>query len=427
LDTIYALATVRGKAGVAVLRISGPDALTATASFCALPSERHVALRRLRWRGDILDQALVIVFNGDRSFTGEPMVELHLHGSQAVVAAVLRALSDLGLRHAEAGEFTRRALENGKIDLTQVEGLADLIEAETEAQRRQSMRVLSGAIGAIADAVKARLLRAAALLAATLDFSEEDLPDSLMTDIVSNVQEALAVLQVELQGAKAAERVRDGFEVAIIGATNVGKSSLLNALAGRDAAIISAVAGTTRDVIEVRMDIMGLPVTLLDTAGLRETDDPVEAIGIARARDRAASADLRILLDDGTSTPHIELRPGDIRVFGKSDLRPDAVGHGNISAVTGVGLVELIDAIGVELSGRVAGAATVTRARHASAISRATLALQDSLIELQGRSPQLEIAADHLAVAMRSLDSLVGRVDVEDLLDQIFSSFCIGK
>lgn len=427
MDTIYALATARGKAGVAVLRISGPDALTATASLCSLPEERQVALRQLRWNGDTLDQALVIVFGGNRSFSGEPMAELHLHGSQAVIAAVQRALDELGLRPAEAGEFTRRALENGKIDLTQVEGLADLIDAETESQRRQSMRVLSGAIGAKADLVRAGLLRAAALIAASLDFAEEDLPGDLMSEIVARIQESIAVLDDEMRGAKAAERLRDGFEVAIIGAPNVGKSTLLNVLAGRDAAIVSEVAGTTRDIIEVRMDIMGLPVTLLDTAGLRDTDDLVESIGIARARERAGTADLRVLLVDRASTPDFELQPGDICVTAKSDLRTEAMGPRNISAKTGSGISDLLDAIGMELTGRVAGAATATRARHFRAMSRSSEALRDAVAELKQELPQLEIASDHLSVAIRAVDSLVGRVDVEDLLDQIFASFCIGK
>ena len=427
MDTIYALATARGKAGVAVLRISGPDALGAAASLCSIPEERQVALRQLRWNDDTLDQALVIVFGGNRSFTGEPMVELHLHGSQAVIAAVQRALGELGLRPAEAGEFTRRALENGKIDLTQVEGLADLIDAETEAQRRQSMRVLSGALGAKADLVKSGLLRAAALIAASLDFSEEDLPEDLMFEIVARIQESIAVLDEELRGAKAAERLRDGFEVAIIGAPNAGKSTLLNALAGRDAAIVSAVAGTTRDIIEVRMEIMGLPVTLLDTAGLRQTDDPVESIGIARARERAGKADLRILLDDGSSILDFEMQAGDVCVLAKSDLRNGDVGAGSISAKTGAGISDLLEVIGTELGARIAGAATATRARHFHAMSRSSVALRNALVELNGEVPQLEIAADHLSVALRSLDSLVGRVDVEDLLDQIFASFCIGK
>ena len=294
MDTIYALATARGRAGVAVVRISGPRAHEAVAQLCDLPPVRQARLRRLMWQGDLLDEALVLTFD-QHSFTGEISSELHLHGSNAVVARVLQVLSVLGLRMAEAGEFTRRALENGKLDLTQVEGLADLIDADTEAQRKQAVRVLSGAIGQKVEGWRQNLLRAAALIEATIDFADEDVP----VDVTPEVRELIDSVLVDLHRETASaisERIRDGFEVAILGAPNAGKSTLLNALAGRDAAIISDIAGTTRDIIEVRMDIAGFAVTLLDTAGLRETDDVVESIGVSRAIARAAGADLRIFL-----------------------------------------------------------------------------------------------------------------------------------
>jgi len=305
MDTIYAVATARGKAGLATIRISGPRAHHACFVLAGdLPQARYAALRRLTGAdGVFLDQALVLVFAGPASFTGEDVVELHLHGSIATTNAVLAALSDIdGLRAALPGEFTRRALENDCLDLAQVEGLSDLIEAETEAQRRQALRVLSGALGAKAEGWRTDLIRAASLLEATIDFADEEVPVDVTPEVSDLLGGVLAELKAESKGALVSERIRDGFEVAIVGPPNVGKSTLLNALAGREAAITSEVAGTTRDVIEVRMDLAGLPVTFLDTAGLRETKDAVEAIGVARALDRAVSADLRVVLTDGSTT-----------------------------------------------------------------------------------------------------------------------------
>jgi tRNA modification GTPase len=427
VDTIFALASARGRAGVAVVRISGPESHRAVGSLCALPPARRASLRNLVWKGEVLDQALVLIFASGKSFSGEAMAELQLHGSLATAAAVSRALSALGLRMAEPGEFTRRALQNGRLDLAQVEGLADLIESETEAQRRQAMRTLSGALGAKAEAVKADLLRAAALIAALIDFSGEELPDGLIAEIATHIDVARAVLMSEQSGIQAAERIRDGFEVAIIGVPNVGKSTLLNYLAGREAAITSSIAGTTRDVIEVRMDIGGLAVTLLDTAGLRETDDPVETLGVQRARRRAATADLRLHLVD-TGDPVVDLFvEGDLIVRTKSDLGHVREGTLGVSALTGEGVPMLVLAISDVLSKRAASASTATRARHRAAIERALLSLESAGIEILHGESRLELVAEELRAATRALDSLVGRVDVEDLLDQIFSSFCIGK
>ncbi|MEY4870992.1 MAG: hypothetical protein RLZZ563_322 [Pseudomonadota bacterium] len=424
MDTIYALASARGKAGVAVLRLSGPQAHAAVAALCGdLPAPRHAALRSLVWQNEVLDQALVLTFNPRASFTGEAVAELHLHGSLAVVQSVMRALGEMpGLRLAEAGEFTRRAMENGCLDLAQVEGLADLIDAETEAQRRQAMRVLSGAIGRRAELWRAKLVRAAALIEATIDFVDEDVPVDVRPEVLGLLDAVQTELRAEADGARSAERIRDGFEVAIVGAPNAGKSTLLNALSGRDAAITSEVAGTTRDVIEVRMDIDGLAVTLLDTAGLRATDDRLEQLGIDRALQRAEQADLRVfLLSDGAKLPLVPLAD-DIVVQGKADL-----GGVGVSGKTGQGVAELISAIGERLLGRTANAGVMTRERHRQALVRAIMAMESARFEVERGAERAEIAAAELRIAVRALESLVGRVDVENLLDEIFASFCIGK
>ena len=427
-DTIFALATAPGKAGVAVVRVSGSHVKEAAAAlFGDLPTPRMASLRLLKDReGRRLDQALVLYFPERNSFTGEEVLELHLHGSVAVVNAVLRELSDLeGLRLAEAGEFTRRALENGCLDLAQVEGLADLIDSETEAQRRQALRVLSGDLGNLAGGWRENLIRAAALLEATIDFADEEVPVDVTPEVQDLLQKVRAELATEIAGVNAAERIRTGFEVAILGAPNVGKSTLLNALAGREAAITSEYAGTTRDVIEVRMDLNGLPVTLLDTAGLRDTDDHVEGIGIERARQRAEAADLRVFLVEQGQHPDFEPQPGDIIRAAKADkLENDA---NAISGKTGQGIAALVDEITEKLSEQAGRSGIATRERHRVAMTRANDSLAAAHAVLALGPDHYEIAAEELRSAIRALDSIVGRVDVENLLDEIFSSFCIGK
>lgn len=423
MDTIYALATARGRAGVAVVRISGPRAHQAVALLCDLPPVRVAKVRRLVWQGDVLDEALVLTFD-QNSFTGEISAELHLHGSNAVVARVLQVLSAMdGLRMAEAGEFTRRALENGKLDLTQVEGLADLIDADTEAQRKQAVRVLSGAIGRKVEGWRQNLLRAAALIEATIDFADEDVPVDVVPEVRDLIDGLLSDLHRETASA-ISERIRDGFEVAILGAPNAGKSTLLNALAGRDAAIISDIAGTTRDIIEVKMDIAGFAVTLLDTAGLRETDDVIESIGVSRAISRAASADLRIFLlqspDEQLLTAPL---PDDLVYLGKSDLN----GGQGLSGKTGQGIDHLIEKIGQILEHRTASAGVLIRERHRVAVQTGISALNAAKSALPRAGDQPELIAAELRVALNALEALLGRVDVEMLLGEIFSSFCIGK
>lgn len=429
MDTIFALASARGKAGVAVIRISGPDAWDAGRALAGtLPQPRTAALRRLTSpETGLLDEALVLPFRSGHSFTGEDVVELHLHGSLATVSAVLGVLGQLpGLRPAEPGEFTRRALENERLDIAQVEGLADLIEAETESQRRQALRILSGALGLAAEAWRTDLVRAAALLEATIDFADEDVPVDVTPEVTVLIDAVLSTLRREAAGAKAAERIRDGFEVAIVGPPNVGKSTLLNTLAGRDAAITSDVAGTTRDVIEVRMDLHGLPVTILDTAGLRDTDDPVEGLGVQRAIDRAGAADLRVILKEfPDDAPLLAPVGDDIVAVGKADLHPTQ--DFAVSGVTGAGLDSLIAMIVSRLETRASGVATATRERHRRAILSAIAALESARDEI-GRGPERsELAAEELRMAIRALDSLVGRVDVEHILHEIFASFCLGK
>ncbi|WP_417240201.1 tRNA uridine-5-carboxymethylaminomethyl(34) synthesis GTPase MnmE [Celeribacter halophilus] len=428
MDTIYALATARGKAGVAVVRISGPLAFLAVEKLAGdVPSPRRTALRVLKnSEGIVLDEALVICFEKGASFTGEESAELQLHGSVAIINAVLQSLSKIdGLRLAEAGEFTRRALENERLDLAQVEGLADLIEAETEAQRRQALKVFSGALGDKAERWRSSLLRAAALIEATIDFADEEVPTDVSPEVLDLISRTMTELEAEIAGSKMAERIRDGFEVAIVGPPNAGKSTLLNALAGREAAITSEFAGTTRDIIEVRMDLKGLPVTLLDTAGLRETSDVVEAIGIDRARNRAAQADLRVILvpSEGAD-PEMPPQEGDLVLVGKDD---QGALSNSVSGKTGHGIDAMVSHIALTLSERASDASTAIRERHRIAIQDALVSMESARNEVLMGADRAELAAEELRRAVYALNCLVGRIDVENILGEIFSSFCIGK
>lgn len=425
MNTIFALASAQGRAGVSVIRLSGPDAKEVVGKFVSnLPKNRVAGLRVLiDETGEPLDHALVLCFDCPRSFTGDDVVELHLHGSIAVVQSVLRVLGDSGLaRLAEPGEFTRRALENGRMDLAQVEGLADLIESETEAQRKQALRVVTGHLGALVEKWRSSLIRAAALIEATIDFVDEDVPVDVTPEVRELLRGVKSDLLKEIAGSKIAERIRVGFEVAIVGAPNAGKSTLLNAMAGREAAITSDIAGTTRDVIEVRMDLKGLPVTILDTAGLRDGQDAVEVIGIKRALERAGDADLRVFLAGDNEVLPLIQQPDDIRVTPKADL----TGAG-VSGVTGQGVSELLDEIQQILEQRSSQAGLATHERHRIAM-QSTLTALDVVLPLVDLGPEhYDIAAEELRTAIRSLEALVGRIDVENLLDEIFSSFCLGK
>lgn len=426
MGTIFALASAPGKAGVSVIRVSGPAAASACHALCGtVPQPRLAALNRLRdSTGEFIDEALVLFFPGPASFTGEDVVEFQCHGSVAVVRTLIAELGKIdGLRLALPGEFTRRALENGRMDLTQVEALSDLIEAETEAQRQQALRNFSGALSERVGEWRARLIRAAALLEAVIDFADEEVPEDVGPEVSDLVMVVRSDMESELKGCHAAERLRSGFEVAIIGPPNSGKSTLLNRLAGRKAAITSEIAGTTRDVIEIRMDIGGLAVSVLDTAGLRDTADEIESLGIELARTRALDADLRVhLLEDG-DVPLIDMRKGDIVRVPKRD----SGGANGISGLTGEGVEALIGEIASELQSREAAASLMNRERHRFAMEASVACLRNTEELLYEGFVVYELASQELRTALRAVERLLGRVDVDDILDDVFSTFCLGK
>jgi tRNA modification GTPase len=479
-DTIYALSSGRPPAAIAVVRISGPRAGEAVKALAGkIPTPRKAALVRIRGHdGEILDKGLALWFPGPHSETGEDVTELQLHGGRAVIAAVFDTLSKLdGLRPAEAGEFPRRAFENGKLDLTAVEGLADLVAAETEGQRRQAFRQMAGALGNRAENWRAQLIQALALVEAQIDFSDEaDVPQDLVTAALQIARSLENEIASALADGGRGERLREGLIVAIVGEPNAGKSTLLNRIAKREAAIVSPYAGTTRDVIEVHLDLGGLPVTLLDTAGIRETNDPVELEGVRRARDRASSADLVLWVVDASSSlaerPFAKAERGarpswlicnKIDLIQNHTVRNELDDQNNpnnepglrtnkflknmvsekladknefefnwnelefeISAVTGEGLSQLFAQLGQFANHFLSGAesALVTRERHRRALGDVLLALRRAVESQVGHE---DLLAEDLRVAARALGRLTGRVDVEDILDVIFRDFCIGK
>lgn len=429
-DTIFALSSGRVPSGVAVVRISGPEAGAAALALSGtLPPPRVARYATLRHpaTGEELDRGLVLFFPGPASATGEDVVELHLHGGRAVVAAVLRSLGALpGLKPAEAGAFTRRAHANGKLDLAEVEGLADLIAAETEAQRRQALALASGALSRRVAMWREGLVSALALLEAAMDFSDEaDVAEDVAQQAVDLIGSLHRRMTEALADAARGERVRDGLVVAIAGPPNAGKSSLLNRLAGREAAIVSPMAGTTRDVLEVHLELAGQAVTLLDTAGLREASDAVEAEGVRRALARAEAADAVLWLSDQGASPPASLASA-IRVRTKID-QGGRVPEGviGLSTVTGDGIETLVAAITARaetLCGR--EPALVTRERQRLALETAARHLERALGEFGGHE---ELRAEDVRLAVRALDQTIGRVDVEDVLDALFGTFCIGK
>jgi tRNA modification GTPase len=450
--TIFALSSGRPPAAIAVIRISGPRAGAALQALIGrLPSPRQASLARVRdpQSGEIIDEALALWFPAPRSETGEDVAELQVHGGQAVIAGVLDALARIeGLRPAEPGEFTRRAFEHGQLDLTAVEGLADLIAAETPAQRRQAFRQLKGLIGDRAEAWRRRLIEALALVEARIDFPDEaDVPEDLMGPALAAARALRDEIAAALADGGRGERLRDGLVVAIAGPPNAGKSTLLNRIARREAAIVSPYPGTTRDVIEVHLDLDGYPVTLLDTAGIRDSDDPVEREGVRRARARAAEADLVLWLIDASEVGYsvegvakLPEEPTTWVVYSKVDLAGDKLWiksesqsedepgfRVSISAVTGAGIDVLVAALSryaMEFFAS-AEAAIVTRARHRRALEDTAAALDRALTDRpEGHE---DIVAEELRTAATTLGRLTGRVDVEDILDVIFRDFCIGK
>ena len=427
-DTIYALSSGPLPSGVAVLRISGFAARTVLARMVgrALPARQavHAGIHHPE-TAELIDRGLVLWFPGPASFTGEDCLELQLHGSRAVVAAALRALSLIeGLRPAESGEFTRRAFANGKMDLTEVEGLSDLIVAETESQRRQALAQAGGALRKRAEGWRGEILDMSASLVAALDFADEgDVPDDVASGLRSRAARLASELALLLEDSHRGEVIRDGATVVLAGAPNAGKSSLLNYLARRDAAIVSPIPGTTRDFVEVTVDMEGMPVVFVDTAGLRVSDDPVEQIGIERSRARARQADLVIWLSEDDSAPPSDLSDS-IRVRSKSDRSSGDESRLSISSVTGDGLQDLLALVASRLGHLPSREpALVTQARQRDCLSKCRQALE----RLAAKNAALELAAEELRLAGSALDSLVGRIDIEDVLGAIFSRFCIGK
>ena len=427
MDTIFALASAPGKAGISIVRLSGPLAINVAEKLTKSKLKEKQPNLRVIYDSDnhFIDQALILIFRKPYSFTGENVVEFHLHGSSAVVSSVIKLLGNFkGLRSAEAGEFTRCALENGKIDLAQVEGLADLIDAETDAQHKQAARIFNGALGEKTKEWRAKLVKAGALLVATLDFADEEVPEEVTLEVEKLINMVLSDLDKEIIGVQTAERIRSGFEVAIVGAPNLGKSTLLNYLVGRDAAITSNVSGTTRDVIEVKLDLRGLPVTILDTAGIRKSDDKVEEIGISRALERSSLSDLRIVLtEDGEYPVGLKKRDTDIICIAKDDQG----NRGGVSGKTGAGIDRLKNNIWDILNDKAQYVGIATRERHKSSMVNAKKFLGNAVVSLRDGPEYYDITAEEIRAATSALDSLIGRIGVEDVLDEVFSSFCLGK
>ncbi|HEX4367380.1 MAG TPA: tRNA uridine-5-carboxymethylaminomethyl(34) synthesis GTPase MnmE [Rhodopila sp.] len=426
-DTIFALASGSARAAIAVIRLSGPGAGTAVAGLCggALPTPRHASLRRLHDpSGAMLDHALVLWMPGPGTYTGEDSAELHVHGGRAVIDGVAGALTETGLRPAEPGEFTRRAFLNGRMDLVEAEAVHDLVAAETEAQRKQALRQLEGALGALYQDWADRLRGILAFQEALIDFPDEDLPPEVENQLLATLRAVRVEIGTHLNDAGRGEKLREGLFFAITGTPNVGKSTLINALAGRDVAIVSELPGTTRDALETRVVLGGVPVTLVDTAGLRDTTDRIEAEGVRRAIARAEEADLVITVVEA-GHPTAPAASGSLLVANKADLGlPGPDGALRISAKTGLGM----DTLRTRLAGSAramtesSGPPPLTRFRHRAALLEAA-----DHLDAAERADLPELRGEDLRLAMRALGRITGHVGVEDILDTVFSKFCIGK
>ncbi len=450
-DTIFALATPPGVGSIAIIRISGPAAGDAlgTVSNAVLPVPRRASLRTLQdpQNGEVIDHALVLWFPAPASFSGEDIVELHMHGGRAVVSAMLSVLAGIsGLRPAEPGEFSRRAFLNGRLDLTAAEGLADLVAADTTAQRRQALQQMDGALGKLYESWRERLVLLRAHLEAEIDFPDEDLPQDIEIRMRKAVLELAAVIRAHLEDGHRGERIRDGIHIVLLGPPNVGKSSLLNRLAGRDVAIVSATAGTTRDVIEVCMDLGGYPIVLSDTAGIRTVADSLEKEGVRRALGEAATADLKLIVMDGRNWPTLDdktkalIDPDSVLVLNKADLLTTERADGEmkfndkkivcVSALHGTGLSELEQRLKEELHRRWGALEThhrgnlpiITRVRHRTALKNCLAAL-----ERIPKAPWPELAAEDLRLAARDIGQISGHITVDEVLDVVFRDFCLGK
>jgi len=441
-DTIFALATAPGRSGVAVMRISGSDTdhIIRKLTQRKLPKPRKAVLRKLiDSETSPIDEALVFWFPKPNSFTGEDVAEFHTHGSPAVCEALSAALFESGLRQAQPGEFTKRAFQNGKMDLTEAEGLADLIDANTEGQRHQALRQMKGGLRDTYEGWRSQILDALAFVEGEIDFpDEDDVPDALALRAGPGLQTLEKQLSEALSQSARGETVRHGVDIAIIGAPNAGKSSLINRLSGKDTAIVSDVAGTTRDVVEAHFELAGLPVRVSDTAGLRKTEDKIEAEGVRRALARAEDADLRVLVvdlsKDHTTTGYDRLTDNDIVVFNKSDLgfgKPDLTHIVSretfvLSSLTGEGFAQFITALEDAVQNRFGATeqAGLTRARHRDCVERARASILGAHHNL---TVAPELAGVELRAALHAVKELAGETDIEAVLDRVFSSFCIGK
>ena len=431
MKTIFGLSTILGRSGVAVIRISGNNALKAAASLGVTELiARKATFAKLSYAGEEIDEAIVIYFKAPHSFTGEDVIELHTHGSRAVIKKILAILGGMeNLRMAEAGEFSKRAFENNKMDLTEAEGLADLIDAETEAQAKQAMRQMQGELGKIYDGWRAEMLHVLARIEAYIDFPDEDLPQSLKDEALNGIAKFRDKISEHLNDNRRGEKIREGIFVVILGAPNVGKSSLLNYLAQREAAIVSETAGTTRDVIEVNMELGGYAVTIADTAGLRETVDAIEKEGISRALKKAENADIKIVMQEAgqklDETTKNLIDSDTIFVMNKVDLSEVAQNRAiNISVKSNIGLDKLLEVLLEKISQKfeITESPVITRARHREALQRALSALENLSFD-----KPIELVAEDLRYAACSLGQITGKIDVDEILGEIFSSFCIGK